>query len=221
VVALAGNDGRVLAVVQKGSDLNDAVLESPAGQLRWRTVLTLRGSVDEDGLALFGPVAWLAFGSGMYTTSDHLHWTLRHPCPSSYNFVASASLTSATDGVVGCGAQGFTGHQLKRVYGSGNGARTFTLLGGPPAPGGLTEIAATSNFTVTVAASSAASWLYGSFDGGRHYATTVQLGDGGNGWRDLGFTTPEQGVVVNSGDFPGALWMTRDGGRHWAMVSFG
>jgi hypothetical protein len=210
----------VLAVVQLGSDLNDKVVQSSARRLRWRTVLKLRGSVDEGDLALFGRVAWLAFGTGMYTSSDSVHWTLRHPCPSAYSFAAAASLTSASDGVVGCGGQGFTGHQLKRVYGSGDGAQSFTLLGTLPTPGELTEIAATSNFGVTVGAASAGSWLYGSFDGGLTCATTLLARDGGNGWRDLGFTTSEQGVVVNSGVFPGPLWMTRDGGHHWATVSF-
>lgn len=71
-----------------------------------------------------------------------------------------------------------------------------------------------------VAASSGGSELYGSFDGGQSYTGVLTLDDGGLGWRDLGFTTDEQGVVVESGVSPGRLWMTRDGGHHWRVVRF-
>ena len=221
IVALAASDGRVFAVVQRGANLNDEVFESAVAQLAWRSVLTVKGPVNQGGLALYGPAAWLAFGSGIYTTPDGNRWTLRHPCPFAYNFATGVSLTSTTDGVVACGGEGFAGHELKRVYGSADGGRTFNLLGSPPPLGALTEIAATSEFGVTVAAASGASLLYGSFDGGRRYAVTLSRDDGGNGWRDLGFTTAQQGVVVEAGDSPGLLWMTHDGGRHWAQVRFG
>lgn len=97
---------------------------------------------------------------------------------------------------------------------------SFRLLGRPPFAGDFAAVAANQRYTVLVAAASGASEIYASFDGGRHYKTVLELRNGGIGWRDLGFTTDDEGEVVQSYNSPGQLFMTRDGGHRWTVVRF-
>jgi hypothetical protein len=59
-----------------------------------------------------------------------------------------------------------------------------------------------------------------SFDGGTSWQLVYS--QPGDGWLELGFTTPNQGVAIASAG-PSArntMLFTSDGGRHWAPVSF-
>ena len=81
---------------------------------------------------------------------------------------------------------------------------------------------------LTIATASAASWLYSSRDGGRHWRNPLFIGDGGQGWGDLGFTNAHDGVVIHgpaqtdggSSRFAGRVLLTDDGGRSWHAVKF-
>ena len=55
----------------------------------------------------------------------------------------------------------------------------------------------------------------------------LTYGDGGEGWADLGFTTPSNAVVIHGpahsagGDGrPGRLLLSSDGGASWRAVTF-
>jgi photosystem II stability/assembly factor-like uncharacterized protein len=222
VEALAPGAGYALAVVGSGSRAR--ILRAPAAGDAWISVAGLAGSgtVSESALAVSGTAAWLAGPASLRVSDDGVHWrTVPTPCGAAAGGgPGQAWLTSATDGVMVCAGEGAAGSEVKAAYGSSNGGRSFTLLGRPPRGGDLDAAAANRRYTVIVAAASGASELYGSFDGGRRYRAVLALDDGGVGWRDLGFTTDDQGVAVESLASPGRLWLTRDGGRHWHLVRF-
>ncbi len=81
-------------------------------------------------------------------------------------------------------------------------------------------------------AQSGASFIYRSTDSGGSWDTVDDLADGGAGFRDLGFTTATQGVVVSGEPTTGTpsstdaaatgsqLLMTHDAGATWTPVSF-
>ncbi len=81
------------------------------------------------------------------------------------------------------------GSTQKILYSSANGGRRFTKVGTPPAGGDGGVLAEPTPRHVFVATSSAATWIYASTDGGRHWRTNLFLGDAGKGWSDFGFTT--------------------------------
>jgi hypothetical protein len=60
-----------------------------------------------------------------------------------------------------------------------------------------------------------------SFNGGNSWQPVYR--NAGGGWLELGFTTIQQGVAIVLGPQGGrnTMLVTRDGGRHWAPVSFG
>jgi hypothetical protein len=71
-----------------------------------------------------------------------------------------------------------------------------------------------------MATSSIGSWIYRNTSGSS-WTTSVDLGDGGAGWNDIGFTTNATGFVVHGPEAvfgPGDLWGTTDGGVSWAPL---
>jgi hypothetical protein len=223
VRALAASAGHAVAVV--GSGPRYRLLRAPVGGDAWSSVASFRQAdhdIVEGDLALSGASGWLVGQSSLYVTADGTSWSkMPNPCRGfSGGGGGGAWLTSTTDGVVACAGQGAAGSEEKAIYGSSDGGHAFTLLGRPPRGGDFNAVAANRRNTVIVAAASGASTLSASFDGGRHYGTVLELNNGGIGWRDLGFTTDHQGVVVESQSRPGRLFMTRDGGHHWQVVRF-
>jgi photosystem II stability/assembly factor-like uncharacterized protein len=123
-----------------------------------------------------------------------------------------------------CTGQGYTGHTDKTVYVSGDLGATWKLAGHPASAGDGGMIAASAPGHLTIATTSAASWLYYSADNGKTWRTAVTYLDGGQGWNDLGFTTTRDGVVIHGhpayGDMPGQLLLTDNGGLTWHAVTF-
>lgn len=122
-----------------------------------------------------------------------------------------------------CTGEGYTGHTDKTVYVSGDLGATWTLAGHPASAGDGGMIAASAPGQLTIATSSAASWLYYSADNGETWQTVLTYLDGGQGWNDLGFTTTSDGVVIHGnpayGDMPGQLLLTDNGGLTWHAVT--
>jgi photosystem II stability/assembly factor-like uncharacterized protein len=74
---------------------------------------------------------------------------------------------------------------------------------------------------VVVAQPGTTAGLDASFDGGHTWQSVYRNG-GVTAWSYLGFTTTTQGVAIGSGPSgQSVMVMTRDGGHHWAPVSFG
>jgi len=75
------------------------------------------------------------------------------------------------------------------------------------------------NDAYVIAASSGASELYRSADGGRTWSTVYQdNGSGGALLNDLGFTTPSRGtVILAAGGGRSRLLMTTDAGVTWKV----
>jgi hypothetical protein len=84
------------------------------------------------------------------------------------------------------------------------------------------QIAAAPNGTLVVSSYSAGSWIYRN-GGGQSWTISESLGDGGQGWNDIVFTTNKVGFVIHgpaamNAFEPGELWETADGGVTWAPV---
>ncbi len=98
------------------------------------------------------------------------------------------------------------------------------LAGHPSSAGDGGVIAAAAPGRLTIATTSAASWLCCSAGNGKTWRTVVTYPDGGQGWNDLGFTTTRDGLVIHGhpyyGDMPGQLLLTENGGLSWHVVRF-
>jgi photosystem II stability/assembly factor-like uncharacterized protein len=104
------------------------------------------------------------------------------------------------------------------LFQSNDGGFSFQPVGPVPLAPGTQEVASPSPSTVVVGGTTPA--LYATFDGG-HTWQTVYQGASGAGWLYVGFTSLTQGVAISSTPSGSAdLLMTRDGGHHWAPVSF-
>ena len=121
----------------------------------------------------------------------------RHPTPCSTAGSPFPALTSvapqAPHGLaLLCTGQGYTGHTDKTVYVSGDLGATWTLAGRPGSAGDGGTIGASAPGRLTIATTSASSWLYYSADNGRTWRTAVTYLDGGQGsttWGSPPFVT--------------------------------
>jgi photosystem II stability/assembly factor-like uncharacterized protein len=104
----------------------------------------------------------------------------------------------------------------KHVYVSTDGGQRWERRGDPPLGGMANGAAAADDSTLAITASSGASFLYASHDGGQTWETPLEIGDGGIGLADLGFTTPDIGVAVYG---EGQLYRTTDGGHEWTPAA--
>ncbi len=237
VGALEARDGRVFAEIPEATDPNTygpvVLFESPVTADSWHPVSGVAtGSAGFAGnISLAQGVLWVSLHpavvtaqgsqslSTLYRSSDGVTWRSEpQPCPSD-SVATVAGATSLLDYVV-CGGGLAAGSQEKSLYVSDNGGATYRQMTDPPLSGDFETVAASPN-TVAVAASSGATYVYSSFNGGATWTTTASFGDGGLGLSDLGFTTPMQGVVIHGqAQYPESLQllMTRDGGHTWSVV---
>jgi hypothetical protein len=122
-----------------------------------------------------------------------------------------------------CEAGAGAGQSTKRIYRGNVDGTSWTLVGNAPMGGDPGTISAGSDNNIVVSAVSAASWLYVSHDGGRHWSTALTETDGGNGWNDLGFTNTDDAVVVHitsTKTRTGDLLLSGNGGSSWSTVKF-
>jgi photosystem II stability/assembly factor-like uncharacterized protein len=127
--------------------------------------------------------------------------------------------STPTDLVAACAEGRFSAPTVTvRVYLSTNGL-TFPAQGTVvPSATDVLGVASPVPGTVVIAD---AGRLVATFDGTATWGTVFK-GSQTLGWTDLGFTSPTQGVAVESdANLTGAsLLMTRDGGHTWAPVPF-
>lgn len=165
-------------------------------------------------------------GQAVFLSKGASGWSRRRlPCGQPSLTVAAAT---ASDMATICAGGGAAGQQPKQLYLSSDGGQTWRPISSAPMSGDTLGAAMASPSVVVVAAASGASFLYGTFDSGGTWSTVYEdTSGGGSPWRDLGFTSVSQGVVVEglqagrAGLPPNRLLMTRDGGHTWAAVAFG
>jgi photosystem II stability/assembly factor-like uncharacterized protein len=213
----------------------DRLLRAPVGSDSWQDVRQVGGGEVGGGeIALHGHAIWVVdanpAGAGKLAFSaDGVSWQqLPDPCArlgSPWALSSVAPVTTA-DVFLLCGGGAGAGSESKKVLFSADAGRTASVTpGDPPRAGVAAGIAAASDSVVAVVAMSGASEVYRSGDAGKSWQTVLSQGDGGVGYRDVGFTTAEQGVAVygqpsQSGGPPSALLMTRDAGATWSVVRF-
>jgi hypothetical protein len=239
VPALAGDSDAVYALVsscrfnQPPSNCKSATLwrTTIAGGSWTQVSLTLPAGLVTNAavLKVHGIVAYLVVPTEtepdvLDATTDGTHWSSRpDPCVKSDDeMLVDAAPSSATNVALLCVGNPGQSEADKRVLRSTDTGQTTSPAGTTPTHGITSQIAAAPNGTLVVSSYSAGSWIYRN-DGGQSWTVSASLGDGGQGWNDIAFTTNKVGFVIHGpaamNPFePGELWETTDGGVTWAPV---
>lgn len=221
-----------------------ALYQSPVGSDSWAPVAGVRAADAGNGsIVLHGLSGWVLIssagsgGSGReWTTVNGRTFAPAPPpsCPPPARVPAVLAASSTSSLAAACAGGVAAGQEQKTVLASSDGGMTWSAVAArPPLDGTIDALATPDPSTIVLGASSGASWIYASFDGGRSWETVYSDdSSGGIPFSDLGFTTTSQGVVIegiaaisiknpsNPAFPPARLLMTTDGGHHWAAVSF-
>jgi hypothetical protein len=210
----------------------DRILKTPVSTDGWAAI---SGPALPDGagsIAAHGSTIWVVVNGGGSSTFDMItsgnSWhRLTNPCVAvgADLSLAGVAPVSTSDLFLLCAGNPGAGSEDKIVLFSSDGGVHAAATSAAPARGGIASgIAAASTAVVVVPASSGASYVYRSADGGHTWGTPLTEGDGGVGYYDVGFTTATQGVAVYGnpavGGFASTLLMTRDAGATWNPVTF-
>ena len=228
IISLEIIDRQVLAVTMRrgiAGNASWALLRRPLAGGAWTRLVTQASAIGS--IATQARVAAILDGTSVLVTGDGGLTITRHrlPCTARPFPVPASVAVQAPHGLaLLCAGQGYTSHTDKTVYVSGDLGATWKLAGHPASAGDDGVIAAAAPGHLTIATTSAASWLYYSADNGKTWRTMVTYSDGGQGWNDLGFTTADDGLVIHGhayyGDMLGQLLLTGNGGRTWHVVRF-
>ncbi len=228
IVSLEIIDRQVLAVTMRrgiAGNASWALLRRPLTGGTWTRLVTQASAIGS--IATQARVAAIIDGTSLLVTGNGGLTITRHalPCTANPFPVPTSVAVQAPHGLaLLCTGQGYTGHTDKTVYVSGNLGATWKLAGHPSSAGDGGMIAASAPGHLTIATTSAGSWLYYSADNGKTWRTAVTYPDGGQGWNDLGFTTTHDGLVIHGhpyyGDMLGQLLLTGNGGQTWHVVRF-
>jgi hypothetical protein len=238
ILSLEVIDGQVLALTAPCSAQNGCgtatLTRRPVGGGGWQSVtqLHISGSTGMGGLiATQARVGAILDGTSVIVTADGGMTTAQEPTPCTTQGVAyatSVAVTGYESLALLCSGQGAAGSVEKTVYVSNDLGQHWTKGGVPPRGGDPLGLAGATPGQLVVSAASGASWLYYSGNGGAQWGSAYEVGDGGMGFNDLGFTTTSDGVVVygpaltdgNSEGRPGKLLLTSNAGASWQAVSF-
>ena len=236
ILALEVIDGQVLALTAPCSSSNGCgtatLLRRPVGGGAWQPVtqLHVRGAAG-DLIATQARVAAILDGTSVIVTADGGQATSEQAAPCTTQAVAyatSVAVTGPESLALLCSGGAAMGSVDKTIYVSSDLGQHWTKAGAPPRGGDPIALAGATPSHLTVSAASGASWLYYSGSGAAQWDSAYQVGDGGSGFNDLGFTTTSDGVVVygpaltdgNGEGRPGRLLLTSNGGASWQAVSF-
>jgi hypothetical protein len=235
IVDLEAASGHVDVVFYPENTPTVHVDSAPVGADTWTDTDTVipvgAGPVPSTQLVLQQSRAWLLQNDRFVVGGAQLNssgkWTAWNPPCTTANGVAALAASTPANLVALCG-EGEWGPARNLPAGahtpstwlfrSSDGGASFQAVGPVPVTPGAQQVTSPSPSTVVAGASSAQ--LYASFDGGHSWQTVYQ-NDKIKSWTYLGFTTPAQGVAIGSDQSRSVLLMTRDGGHHWAPVSFG
>jgi len=235
VSALETSAGAVHAVVtQSGSDgFRFAVATSPVHTDVWQVSDTKlepgAGPVPRPQMVLHGSVGWVLLVNRTVVDGVRLQkgqWVRWKPPCDDAGTPAELAASTATDLVAICTDGAWNDRPPgDRVFVSTDGGSSFRQLPSKP-PAGTTY--------PVVAAAAPGVWVVGGAETGAQdhpQALLFRTADSGRSWKtvhravdaqwiELGFTSPEQGVVISEGnDERGQLLMTFDGGRTWGPVA--
>lgn len=236
VMALAADADQAIAVVnpcnarKPFADCRRPVTiwrSSPPGS-RWQRVgMDLPGGYQAEA-AVHGDTGYVVIPNerlrhgAFVASSDGLNWSpRRNPCRTDRDeqLLSVAPITDTRVALQCVAAIGF-GKAAKHAYRSNDAAASTRSAGIAPLLGITTQIAAAPDGTIAMATSSIGSWTYRNTRGSS-WTTSVDLGDGGEGWNDIVFTTNQTGFVVHGPEAvfgPGELWGTTDAGASWAPL---
>jgi len=232
VADFAVTGGRLVAVIGACDTVGSCAFRgysAPAGTDHWAPLPgTAIRSTEVPLLAVSGGTGFLVEGtlepqqplllSGPVTGSARWR-ALSMPCPASWSDAIAAVPGSL---FLGCGSEPGAGNQQKSAYLSADGGRTWHRLASPPFGGYLGAATMTSGGTIFL--SGGRMDLYISRDRGRSWQRSPSLADAA-GLADAGFelvgttVTDAFGVAVQQDVFTRQLWLTGDGGRHWAAIT--
>jgi photosystem II stability/assembly factor-like uncharacterized protein len=240
VPAVAGDADGVYAVVSpchfnrpiSRCHARSTLWRSMPGQGLWTQVPLTLPVTREATLVVRGAAAYLVvptFDSRrpdvLAATVDGQTWS-RRPAPCNKGedeFLAGVAPISDRKVALMCEAYIGFGKAEKRVLQSNDTGRSTTSAGTLPEYGIVSQLVAAPNGTLVVATSSIGSWIYRDARG-RSWTTPVDIGDGGQGWNDVVFTTNRIGFVIHGpaaccgGHGAGELGGTTDGGISWAPL---
>jgi hypothetical protein len=159
-------------------------------------------------------------------STDGRHFSARpSPCDIAHGLgLVRAVPTSATNVALLCEGNPGISQATKTVYRSADTGRTDASAGTTGALGIDADLAASASGSLLVAAWANGSWMYLNNSHKTTWTTALALGDNGAGFRDLMFSSTKIAWVVYGpvsffpADF-GKLYVTRDGGQHWQLVT--
>jgi hypothetical protein len=153
--------------------------------------------------------------------------------PAAPFLIGSIAASDPTDLAVACAGEPAAGSEMKELFVSHDGGRSFERLPDPPFGGGEGTLAMPSPTTVLLSAESGASEVYRLGWPDATWTTPIVIGDGGYGLNGVAFVDPSDGSVVHgsAGAALGAmsfgqsavgfgdLYLTDDGGAAWFLVN--
>jgi hypothetical protein len=212
---------------------------SSVGSSEWAAVPGLPRAWAWGPFAGYGASVWVALPSRdgapeslWHSTNSGGSWRKVPDCPRPVivDDLAAMAAVSASSLFEVCVTNSGAGQQGKDLRFSDNAGASSVLVSKLGWGGYAAEVAAANTSYVTVSATSNASFLYDSFNGGKSWKV-LGLPDGGAGLDDLQYAGPHLLAVVDG--YPPAhgspagppsvtdrLLMSRDGGGSWAAVTF-
>ena len=172
-------------------------------------------------------------GDLFYQATGTTSWTqIKAKCPSGFPFNPLVALAAPISGlntpqlVLGCGGGVAAGSQEKTVVKSADLTTSTTTRTQPPLSGDLEAIASPDGQTIAVGASSGATFIYVSTDGGASWQTAISDATlGGSFVHDLEFINATQGFAVignatTAGTRTSIFLMTHNRGLSWQEITF-
>jgi photosystem II stability/assembly factor-like uncharacterized protein len=227
VVTLAASDGVVFVVTEpvNGSLGQARLYRSRVGSTTWTRVA---GVAPANALTVSGHSVWAGVAPTMSTSTDGgKHWSkLPFRCPPNLPDATAVAAASPADVALACTnpSSPQPGESPKAVFTSANGGRTFHLAGHPGHPGntGLIAMPPGRPQLITLTATSGASYLYRSADGGMTWRMATYF-DGGLGFRDLAYASATTGYLIHYNGGPviangKGLMKTANAGASWRTI---
>ncbi len=236
-VALESSSGSTYAVVATGCapdpspGCNSVVLyQTPVGSDDWQQVgppqrVDARGSREGEyaQLVLRGGSYFVLAGSVVFgRTSDQAFGPLSQPCTDPGFPYAQPSALAAADSnhldVMCDEGDAHMGRGTQQLRGSTDGGHTFSASGPHFTAPHIALIADNTKGGLLAAEASIISRVARTTDDGSNFASVLEDRQAqGNPWADLGYTTPDQGFVVNYGR---VMYLSHDAGATWQPVGF-